>query len=196
MQQRQVAGARLSCRDFLEGHTEYLDGALEDSTAQRFDAHVRDCKRCERYDHVLRRGLFVARNLPEVYPSEHFHERLQARLMQIDADGLQQPIVAGPAALVMIAAVLAFIAITPLLRLADRESAVPAPAVSGPVVPFSFAPAGASPLPGLIESKSLPALLPAAEPSFSPVVVLPPAVQPVSSASRLISYPLQQHTTR
>ena len=197
MQQRQVTGALLSCRDFLEGHTEYLDGVLPEPAAQRFDAHVRECKLCERYDTVLRRGLFVARNLPEIHPSEHFHERLHARLMQVDAEGVQQPIVAGPAVLVMIAAVLAVIALTPLLRLADDGSVAPAPTVSVPAVPFSIVPSGAAELPLTLDSYSVPELLaPSGPATFSPVVVSPPAVQPVSSATRLISYPLPQTPAR
>jgi hypothetical protein len=195
MQQR-VAGALVSCRDFLEGHAEYLDGALPDPVAEGFDAHVRSCRGCQRYDHVLRRGLLLARNLPEIQPSAHFHERLQAELMRLDGESIQRPILAGPATVVMIAAVLALIAVTPLIRLSEISSEN-TPTQAEPL-PFSGAPFG---WPAETTWPQTPALLPvlvnALETStFSPVVVFPPAVQTTPNAPRLIAYPLLETLTR
>ncbi|MGH7466824.1 MAG: zf-HC2 domain-containing protein [Longimicrobiales bacterium] len=198
MLQQQVAGATVSCRDFLDGHSDYLDGALPDPMAKRFDAHVRSCTGCQRYDHVLRRGLMLARNLPEIQPSIHFHERLQAELMDLDAESIQRPILAGPATVVMIAAVLAVIALTPLIRLTELIEATPpvlplvAPAPLT-ITPFSPPPAESWPPAHVSAAVLVNALEPA---TFSPVVVSPPVVQTTPNAPRLIAYPLLQTLTR
>src|SRR5688572_8334719 len=117
----QQAQDLITCQDLLEGHAEYLDGSLAVREARRFDAHIQVCKSCQRYDRVVRRGLLLARNLPEIEPSEHFHERLQARLMNLEAEPPRQPIVASSATALVVAAVLAVIALTPLLRLMEFE---------------------------------------------------------------------------
>ncbi|MGH7460201.1 MAG: zf-HC2 domain-containing protein [Longimicrobiales bacterium] len=200
MQQKQVAGDRLTCGEFLDSHTDYVDGALPEQVARRFDGHASECGACGRYDHVVRRGLLLARNLPEIQPSAHFHERLQARLMHLEAEPVRRPIMASSATVIMIAAVLAVIVITPLARPLEQETAGPA---------VDSAPAATLPpmlLPSLEEAPfAEPAstavtaslLVHTIEPAtFTPVVVSPPAVQTTATAPRLISYPLLQTLSR
>src|SRR5688572_32068131 len=117
----QHAEALLTCQDLLDGHADFLDGSLPVREARRFETHLQLCQSCQRYDRVVRRGLLLARNLPEIEPSEHFHERLQARLMNLEAEPPRQPIVASSATALVVAAVLAVIALTPLLRLMEFE---------------------------------------------------------------------------
>jgi anti-sigma factor RsiW len=41
--------AHLTCRDFVELVTDYLEGALDDDTARRFDEHLALCPGCATY---------------------------------------------------------------------------------------------------------------------------------------------------
>jgi anti-sigma factor RsiW len=188
----------MSCREFLESHSEYVDGALPELLARRFDAHVRGCPGCRRYDHVVRRGLLLARNLTEIQPSAHFHEKLQARLMHLEAEPMQRPIVASSATVLMIAAVLAVIVITPLARPLEREAAGLEQAPSVSTVPsanpsFSGTLFAAPPSAGVTAAVRVHTIEPS---TFTLVVVSPPAVQTTSTAPRLISYPLLQSLTK
>jgi anti-sigma factor RsiW len=196
--QPQASEISLSCRDFLEGHTEYVDGVLPERLEERFERHLERCSACQRYDQVVRRSLLMARNLPDILPSATFHERLQTRLLHVDAEPGQRPIVAGTATGLMVAAVLALIAITPMVRMLEptepREPVVSEIAEEPPaLVPFG-APA-LVPLPDLPVTAAV--LVHTLEPStFSPVVVSPPAVQNNPATPRFISYPLLQPLTR
>ena len=134
----------------------------------------------------MRRGLLLARNLPEVQPSSHFHENLQARLMGLDAEPAR-PLVASGATAVVIAAVLLLIALVPLLRfMGDGNASVRS---SNLAMPVELAPYQA-PFSGAMLVRS------AGSVNFSPVVVQPPALQQAPSAPRLIAYPLLQTTDR
>jgi hypothetical protein len=77
-------GAMMVCKEFVERHTEYLDGALAAGEHRRFDAHLEGCKSCRRYQRVLTRGLAAWRALPRVSTSPDFLPRLQHRLYHID----------------------------------------------------------------------------------------------------------------
>ena len=193
MQQKQATGALLTSREFLDHHSDYVDGALPETLSRRYDAHARECGACGRYDHVVRRGLLLARNLPEIQPSAHFHERLQARLMHLEAEPVQRPITSSSATVMIIAAVLAVIVITPLMRPLDQEAAAPIPETAPAVIPSPFSrleEAFAEPASAAVTGAVLVHTI---EPStFTPVVVSPPAVQTTATAPRLISYPLLQ----
>ncbi|HSL69811.1 MAG TPA: zf-HC2 domain-containing protein, partial [Longimicrobiales bacterium] len=187
----------LSCREFLERHSEYLDGQLPALATREFDQHVRLCESCSRYDRVLRRGLLLARNLGEVQPSANFQEKLHARLMRLEDEPVQRPIVAGLGTAVVIAAVLALVAITPVLRMID-ERATAESAQRSPVVN------GATPIPLVVEPLSFPPpqitkavfVSHSALSTYTPVVIQPPVMQSEASAPRLITYPLQPASER
>lgn len=72
------------CKEFIERHTEYLDGVLAAGERRRFDAHLKGCKSCGRYQRVLTRGLAVWRALPRATASPDFLPRLQHRLYHVD----------------------------------------------------------------------------------------------------------------
>jgi hypothetical protein len=190
----QHAESVLTCRDLLERHAEYLDGLVTDREARRFDNHLQSCRNCQRYDRVVRRGLLLARNLPEVEPSEHFHERLQARLMGLDSEPPREPIVANSATLLVIAAVLALIAVTPFL--VNLDTGAEPVVVTSSSVP-TFVPLGPAELMPTPPSHPTAAVLVRLDQPiyFSPVVISPPAVQTAPSAPRLISYPFVEAAT-
>ncbi|MDE2663627.1 MAG: zf-HC2 domain-containing protein [Gemmatimonadota bacterium] len=72
------------CKEFIERHTDYLDGTLDADERRRFDAHLEDCRSCRRYQRVMTRGLAVWRALPRVSTSPDFLPRLQHRLYHVD----------------------------------------------------------------------------------------------------------------
>lgn len=71
---------RMDCRTFRKTHVAFVDGAMDiRAEAVRFE-HVEMCAHCARLDIAVRRGLLVARNLPQITPSPGFMMRLEVRL--------------------------------------------------------------------------------------------------------------------
>lgn len=148
------------------------------------------CASCARYDRVVRRGIDLVRELPDVQPSESFDIRLQHRLLHIrDADALARPRATGAAAL-GIAAAIALLAWSPLLIVnADQTaanvqytaSAAEYSVADSPL--FDVSPWSAVTMPSARAqpSATLLAMFPG---PYSPLIVTPPAhrsVRPVSS---------------
>lgn len=191
IQPQRVSRSRLSCQEFLEGHSDYLDDLLNPERVRGFDQHVATCKSCERYDRVVRRGLLLARNLSDVQPSAHFHEKLHTRLMGLEDEPARRPVVASSATVAVIAAMLGLIALTPLLKVLDPAS--PGTGSSAPAAVTS-----ATPLPELAPTLSPPAAgLGTIEfSSFTPLVVQAPVLEGQPTAPRLVTYPMVQPGTR
>jgi hypothetical protein len=191
MQPQALGRGPLSCHEFLEGHSDYLDGLLPEGITWRFDQHAAECSNCNRFDRVLRRGLLLARNLPEIQPSATFQDTLQARLMGLEAVPIQRPVIAGTGTAVVIAAVLGMIAITPFLMQAGADHAPP-PAVAEtppptPVMPSLDVNESAFGEPQITAGVFA---TPPFETSYSPVIVQAPAVAGSVSSVRVIAYPL------
>lgn len=70
----------MNCRDFLARHSEYVDGVIEASAAERMSAHAHACSSCARYDRVVRRGGALVRELPGIGVSHDFEARVRHRL--------------------------------------------------------------------------------------------------------------------
>lgn len=71
----------MNCRDFLDRHTEYVDGVIDSPTAVRMSEHARSCPSCARYDRVVRRsGELVRDLLPAIGVSTDFGPRMRHRL--------------------------------------------------------------------------------------------------------------------
>jgi hypothetical protein len=185
------------CEQFLAGHSDYLDGLLPPLTAARMSAHAEACASCGRYDRIVRKGLVLARELPDVPVSGTFELRLQHRLLHVqDADAAAaRPPAAGIAATLGVAAAIGLLAWSPVMldpapaRVADAaETALEAPAEAAPA-DWS----GGMPL--LVESTWFPVAFP--EPPanraaavlatfpgpYSPLVVTPPAHRSVRTIS-------------
>lgn len=74
----------MNCREFLERYSEYADGLLPSAEATRLRAHAESCAACARYDHVVRRGAQLARELlPRVHASGEFEHRVRHRLFHV-----------------------------------------------------------------------------------------------------------------
>jgi hypothetical protein len=70
----------MTCRAFRKSHMSFIDGLLSDRQTAAMFAHRDGCEKCARIDVAVRRGLLVARNLPDIQPSPDFMVRLQERL--------------------------------------------------------------------------------------------------------------------
>jgi hypothetical protein len=197
MQPQALGPDPLSCREFLEGHSDFLDGFLPDTMTRRFEEHVVGCASCNRFDRVLRRGLLLAHNLPEIQPSANFQEKLQAQLMRLEDEPVQRPVMAGSGTAVVIAAVLGFIALTPfLIRTTPVQQPQPAPVAEPiPITPVQPLYGNPRAFPGPQITAAVFTTLPA-ETDFSPVIVQPPAMQGPFSAPRIIAYPMIQTADR
>jgi len=192
IQPQRLSRGSLSCREFLEGHSDYLDDLLVREWVREFDQHVATCKSCERYDRVMRRGLLLARNLSDVQPSPHFHEKLQTRLMGLEDEPARRPVVASSATAAVIAAVLGLIVLTPLLKVLDQPhtgfgSSAPVVERTAEPMPWSLptAPRSAAVLVGSVEISS-----------FTPLVVEAPVREGQPTAPRLVAYPTVHSGTR
>ena len=70
----------MDCGTFLDGYSDFRDGMLMLPERVAFEAHLRDCASCARYDRVVDGGARVLRDLPELEVSGDFMERLQHRI--------------------------------------------------------------------------------------------------------------------
>ncbi|HEX2211774.1 MAG TPA: zf-HC2 domain-containing protein [Longimicrobium sp.] len=70
----------MDCGTFLDGYSDFRDDLLTLPERVAFEAHLRECASCARYDRVVAGGVKVLRGLPELEVSPDFAERLQHRL--------------------------------------------------------------------------------------------------------------------
>jgi hypothetical protein len=135
------------CNEILAQHSDYLDGLLAPHDAARVQWHLSRCGSCARYDRIVRRGLDLVRELPEVTPGADFEERLQHRIFHVqDGGSLGEPRAAGAAATLAVAGVIALLAWSPLL-FNERHASSPAAAAEEP--PPSESPVDYLPVPRL-----------------------------------------------
>jgi hypothetical protein len=184
---RDAAGAdEHGCEQFRARHGDYLDGVLPAAELAQVRRHLGACVLCARYDRVVRRGLELARQLPELRPAEDFELRLQHRifhLQDVNVVGQRRP-VAGVGIAATLAALLAVIAWSPFLVL-DRSSAAPGREGASQAGTLTLAVPPADPLGSLVVSwypghvPALPAHPRAVRPTvfpgpYSPLIVNPP----------------------
>jgi hypothetical protein len=185
-------------------HSDFMDGMLPTLAAARLRAHVGSCAACARYDRVVRKGIDLVRDLPRLEPTTDFERRLEHRLFHIDdARTLQSTRPAGAAATLVVAAVIAMLAWSPLLAPGGASTGTAsrgAVAHDGTgtdrngerVGPSGGTLAEAGALPAFMQTDSwypLPASAPhvtvvAAFPGpYSPLIVTPPAHRAVRTVS-------------
>ena len=71
----------MNCCAFRSQYASYLELALNVGDMQLMERHAAECGPCGRADLAVRRGLLLARNMPEITPSADFMARLDARLV-------------------------------------------------------------------------------------------------------------------
>ncbi|WP_310529344.1 zf-HC2 domain-containing protein [Nocardioides sp.] len=69
--------ADLTCQEFVELVTDYLEGALDEDTTTRFEQHLASCPGCETYLNQMKE---TASRLGEI-PTETLSEEMQSRLL-------------------------------------------------------------------------------------------------------------------
>lgn len=109
----------MNCQEFLARHSEYLDGELDAPEVSLFEAHIANCPSCSRYDRVVRGGLQLVRQLPEIEPSSDFFPRLQHRIYHVEeaSRAASRPSSVGAILSLAVAGALAVLAWGPFLRL-------------------------------------------------------------------------------
>lgn len=135
----------MDCDTFLDGHSDFRDGLLALPDRVAFEAHLRECDHCARYDRVVDRGVRVLRDRPELEVSDDFMDRLQHRLYHVDdemaaARRRRSPVSRGAVAALGAAASVAAVALLPRLY----SGAAPTVTLLQPVA----ATAPATPAPG------------------------------------------------
>lgn len=182
-------------------HLDFMDGALPTLAAARLQAHVASCTACARYDRVVRKGIDLVRDVPELVPATDFERRLEHRLFHVADERLQQQRQTGGATALVVAAMIAMLAWSPLLL---DERATDGVAVMNATAPERAAGAARSatpPLSAFAELNTAPAFmnldtwyaLPASAPHaatvaalpgpYSPLVVTPPAHRAVRTVA-------------
>jgi anti-sigma factor RsiW len=74
--------ADLTCQELVELVTDYLDGALDDETAGRFEQHLSVCPGCETYLDQMKETAAI---LGEI-PVETLSGEMQTRLLETFRD--------------------------------------------------------------------------------------------------------------
>lgn len=108
----------MDCGTFLDGYSDFRDGLLPLPDRVEFDAHLKECDHCARYNRVVDKGVRVYRDLPAIEVSEDFMDRLQHRLYHVDdelanARRRRSPVSRGAAAALAAAACVAAVALLP-----------------------------------------------------------------------------------
>jgi len=108
----------MTCQEFLARHSDFVDLELDPREHARAEAHRASCPKCARYDRVVRSGVRLLRGLPEVEPSPDFFPKLQHRLFHLDEELKRgdRGTSAGAVASLAVAAALALLAWSPVLR--------------------------------------------------------------------------------
>ena len=131
----------MNCTDFLERHTEWLDGELGPSSAHELMAHAATCSSCARYDRVVREGTRLVRELMPAAPvSAEFDARMRHRLYH-ERDAMARRRTAIPSIFAAAASVILITAGAGALAVAGLRT----PVVDGGVV-FAEAPPAITPL--------------------------------------------------
>jgi hypothetical protein len=148
----------MDCDTFLDGHSDFRDGLLMLPDRVAFEAHLRECDSCARYDRVVHKGVQVLRDRPRLEVSDDFMERLQHRLYHVDdemanARRRRGPVSRGAAAALAAAASVAALALIPRLYPGAAPTVTMLPSVAA-TAPAAQAPAyrlanGPSPSAGL-----------------------------------------------
>lgn len=74
----------MTCSDFLARYSDFLDGESSPEGESALRSHLEACASCRRYDHVVRRGIALLRDLPAERLRDDFKDRLQHSLYTID----------------------------------------------------------------------------------------------------------------
>ncbi|TVR64753.1 MAG: hypothetical protein EA422_05760 [Gemmatimonadales bacterium] len=66
----------MTCDDFLTRYSDLQDDAVPDRDRERLRAHLHGCESCRKYDAVVRRGVDILHDVPELRVRQDFRERV------------------------------------------------------------------------------------------------------------------------
>jgi anti-sigma factor RsiW len=169
----------MTCQQLMATYTEYLDGEQPIELRDRLEVHMARCASCARYDRVVRQGLRLVREMPELAPSPDFEQRLQHGIFQLRAERMRRPRLSptSGAALLAVAGLVTLVAWGPLSRTGSSleavQPAMAAPAAELPAVGGTDAWfVGAPPI--YMNPDAPPSMSLAFPGPYSPLVVEPP----------------------
>lgn len=147
----------MDCSHFLDRYSEYDDSLLTVEELSRFRAHLDTCDDCARYDHILRKGRMVARQLPAAEPDERRRLQLHSRIAA--ARWRRRGVVLSPLATGAMAALTILLVATSTLSLLEAPTTDRMRALAGAVLERDGMEAADAPAPfgGLASSGTVPA---------------------------------------
>ena len=90
----------MDCERFLAVFSDYRDGELEASAAERIRVHLGVCASCRRYESTVERGVRLLRAAPRLKAAEDFRPRLSHRIYHlVDGERLARSSAGSGAAL-------------------------------------------------------------------------------------------------
>ena len=97
--------ADLTCGELVELVTDYLEGALDEETTERFERHVAFCPGCETYLNQMKETATILGEIPVETLSEETHATLLETFRDFPAEVSHGPSAGvGPPAVVAVAA--------------------------------------------------------------------------------------------
>lgn len=79
----------MTCSEFIEGFSDYVDGVGEPAHMEAARAHLDACASCLRYDRTYRQGIDLLRSFPDVAVHDGFVPELDKRLRRDTALALE-----------------------------------------------------------------------------------------------------------
>lgn len=79
----------MTCSEFIEGFSEYVDGVSNPEFTEAIRAHLEGCESCRRYERTYRRGVSLLRSFPDVSVRQGFEPDLERRLRRETALALE-----------------------------------------------------------------------------------------------------------
>ena len=77
---RRLVSGEFDCEDVLENCSDYVDGGLTASVADKFRAHLETCTDCNTFHATFRATVLTLRDLPKKQAPPGLREKLRARI--------------------------------------------------------------------------------------------------------------------
>lgn len=181
----------MTCQDCINQATDFIDDALTPLQRARHASHLEQCTSCARYDRVLRRGIRLVHDMPQIQPSPGFRGRLHRRLRTVDDERIRREriVLSGATVAVALAGLIALAAWAPVWQeaLQRRQAAVARgqftamPTVELPPGQWWYEGLAGQPAPSAIHRV---ATFPG---PYSPLVVQPPSVNTAGATAPAFS---------
>lgn len=79
----------MTCSEFIEGFSDYIDGVSNIDVIEAAKTHLQDCESCRRYEHTYRRGVTLLKGFSDIEVHDGFEPELERRLRRDTALALE-----------------------------------------------------------------------------------------------------------